>query len=140
MILMVLSSWSEEDVMFTMSLNYHRTDDSTIANKIEQIAGHVDEPDMDKIKHRLFDLTEKHSDILFSKIIRCFKRVKPERFYPKDITELLKVSLEECVRDYLDVFYVLQLEYNKLDKQIKKTEVKMMKKCGPLWNEGMNNG
>jgi len=131
--LLQIDNWSQKNTLDMLSLNYHQSNDSTIEEKIKQIAGHVDEPDMDKIKHRLFDLTEKHSEILFSKIIRYFKRVKPDRFYPKDVTELLKTSLGECVRDYLDVFYILQLEYNKLEKQIEETKGKVMKKCGPLW-------
>jgi len=89
---------------------------------------------MDKIKHRLFELTEKHSEILFSKIIRYFKKVNPERFYPKSVTDLLKGSLESCTRDYLDVFYLLQFEYNKLESRVKESEGTLVKKCGPFWN------
>ena len=135
-----VSRWAAEDVMFMMSLNYSLPNDPTVEDKITQITGHVDNPDMEKIRHGLLELTEKHSEILFSKIIGYFKRVKPERFYPKDITALLKDSLEMCVRDYLDVFHVLQLEYNKLEKRIQESKGRTVRKCGPYWDEEMKNG
>jgi len=131
---LVLGRWSNQDTLFMMSLDYHKPGDQTVEQKIKSLAGHIDEPNMDEIRHRLFDLTQKHSDILFSKIIRYFKKVKPERFYPKDVTDLLKGSLESCTRDYLDVFYLLQFEYNKLESRIKESEGKVVKKRGAFWN------
>ena len=138
--LLDVNRWVAEDTMFMMSLNYHLPTDSTVEDKVKQITGHLDEPDMDKIRHGLLDLTEKCSEILFSKIIGYFKRVRPERFYPKDITALLKDSLETCVKDYLDIFYVLQFEYNKLEKRIQESEGREVRKCGPFWDEEMKHG
>ncbi|CAE7860211.1 unnamed protein product [Symbiodinium microadriaticum] len=120
-----IDRWVGEDNIFMMSLDYHQHGDPTVEEKIKSITGHVDEPDMAKIRDQLYDLANKHSEVLFSKIIRYFKRVKPERFYPKDVTALLKSTLEKCVRDYLDVFYVLQFEFNKMESRIKKEEGKV---------------
>lgn len=129
-----VSNWANHDVIDMLELDYHNGNDSSVEQKIEQITGNIDEPDIDKIKHNLINIVDKHSEILFSKIIRYFKRTKPERFYPKDVTELLKNNLKECTKDYLDVFYVLQFEYNKLNDHFKHDDRKFVSKS-PYWIE-----
>lgn len=130
-----LSQWETKDTLFMCQLFYTASNDPTVEKKMVDITGHVDEPNIDRVRHRLFELVEQEAEVLFSKIIRFFKRTKAERFYPKDVEELLKEALKESGKDYISLYLLLQEEYNELKEDLAPKSQRKTQKLSPFWDE-----
>lgn len=127
--------WKTKDEIFMLSLDYTcQSTDYTIRDKINQMEGFSEEPDMDRNRQRLVELVDNQSDILFSKMINYFKRVKPDRFCPKSITDDLNNILKDCFQDYEDIYKSLKTEYRNLNRLIKKEE-RPVRKMSSNWSE-----
>lgn len=127
--------WSEltlENPMFILDVNFRQT--RTVQEMVELVSC-VDEPvDESYFRHRLADEIDKHVEILFSKVMKYFKRTKFDKHFPKDIENELSKTISVSTKDLVDVVYSLNVEIDRLSDDLKKDKSQVEPKS-VLWEE-----
>lgn len=91
-------------------------------------------PDDTKLRHSLSESVDSCASELFQKVSHYLKKTKFEKFYPKDIVELVDKVVREAIKNTTDLTFCLDHEIRKLtiETSIKPLEYK---KAGPFWRD-----
>jgi len=90
----------------------------TLENMIDFCIDNEQDPDSTELRRRLTEKIETCSEQMFVKVMKYFKKVKFDRFYPKEVEEQLARSMESVINEICDLVLVMQNEVNSLSSEV----------------------
>jgi hypothetical protein len=132
-------TWSEhsmEDSTFILQVDFSSHTDRTLKEKIELLTVHEEAADENGFRHRLAENIDNSAGMLFTKILRYFKKTKFDKYHPKEIKEAVVKIMKEANGEFLDLIFAVEHELEVLKGQIQEESRKgAICKAGDLWTD-----
>lgn len=87
------------------------------------------------MRQQLVETVDGCVEVLFHKVLRYFKKMRPEKYYPKETMDQVAAAIRAVVHEISQVVLVLEHELNSLKDEVEENKHLRWKKRGAAWED-----